>query len=419
MPKPGDTVKVNTSEGTYQGVLMPNQETDSVVIKLPSGYNMGFSKAKPELVSAAKKTQPLDHPVKRNPKLPTIAVLHTGGTIASKVDYETGGVYASFSPSDLVSMVPEITKIANIETELVANMMSEDMDFEKHQLIAKAVEKHAKTGVKGIIIGHGTDTLSYTAAMLSFMFEKINIPVMLVGSQRSSDRGSSDAFLNLLCAARFIVQTDYAGIATCLHHASGDGACAIIQGTKVRKMHTSRRDAFRAINDKPIALVHGSKIEYLKEYPKAADSVLLKPQLEDSVGLLKSHPNLSADLVRFYTENFKGFVVEGTGLGHAPTNLGDRNLKIFEILKSYIAKGGIVAMTSQCINGRVHPSVYSNLRRLSNIGVVYCEDILPETAFCKLAWLLGNCSPDEAKKLLAKDLRGEINPRLELGPLEF
>ncbi len=297
-------------------------------------------------------------------------------------------------------------------------MMSEDMMFSDYQKLAKAISKHIKEGADGIIIGHGTDTLTHTSAALAFMFEKINIPVLIVGAQRSSDRGSSDAAVNLICAAQFIAESDFAGIAVCMHNSSQDDKCAVLPATKTRKMHTSRRDAFKAISDVPVALVDFKtrKIEMIKKdyknKSKDKDTVI-KDKFEKNVGLLKTHTNMKTELFEFFTKNYQAFVLEATGLGHAPTNLGKDNLKNHELLKNFIAKGGIVAITSQCLFGRVHPKVYVNLRRLSDIGCIFCEDMLPETAFIKLAWLLGNYEKEEAKALLPENLRGEITARIE------
>ena len=428
----GDKVRVITAKRTEEGLLMPSPDEKAVMIKLSTGYNLGFEKKdvqKIELIqrqhiknnSSKESSSELD----KNTQLPCIVVLHTGGTIASRVDYSTGAVTAKFTAQDLVEMFPELAKIANVHTELVSNLMSEDIYFNDYQKIARTIKKYASEGVhgkkvKGIIVGHGTDTLSYTASALSFMFENINLPVLIVGSQRSPDRGSSDAGLNLMCAAKFILETDFSGVAVCMHHSSNDDECAILPATKVRKMHTSRRDAFKAINTDPLAYVSVNHIEFLqKDYLKKLSShqqnseIILLDKFEEKVGWLRAHPNMSPDLFRFFTEHYKAIVIEGTGLGHAPTNLGQNNLKNYDYLKSFIARGGIVAITSQCLYGRVHPYVYSNLRRLSDIGCIFCEDMLPETAFIKLAWLLGNYTREESKQLLAKNLRGEITPALK------
>jgi len=412
----GDKIQITTKKDTISGLFMPSKD-NTIIIKLNTGYNIGIDKKNIKKIKLLEKNKPKKQKntkIKKNSKLLTITILHTGGTIASKVDYETGGVTAKFTAKDLLEMFPGLGKIANINTELVSNMMSEDMLFSDYQKLASAVEKHAKKGVNGIIIGHGTDTLAYTAAALSFMFEKINIPVILVGSQRSSDRGSSDANLNLICAARFIAESDFKGVAICMHNSMSDDKCAILPATKTRKLHTSRRDAFQVVNDTPIALIDpkSSKIEYLKKLPKKEDKIVLKKKFENKVGLLKTHTNMDPNLFKFFTKNYKAIVIEGTGLGHAPTNLGI-NLKNYEEIKKFIKKGGIVAITSQCLFGRVHPNIYTNLRRLSEIGCVFCEDMLPETAHIKLSWLLGNYNKKEVEDLMLVNLRGEINPRIK------
>lgn len=420
-PKPGDKVKVVTKDEEVVGALMPNEETNSVVIKLDSGYNLGIDDKKIKDIQVLERFKKIgkkdQKEIKPDKNKPTIAILHTGGTIASKVDYQTGGVTAHFTEKDLLEMAPEIKRLANVKTELVANMMTEDNRFKDYQKLSKTVKKHADSGVKGIIIGSGTDTLTYTSAMLSFMFEELSCPVLVVGSQRSTDRGSTDGVMNLICAAKFMVDTDFKGVATCLHNSSDDNSCAIINGTKARKMHTSRRDAFKPINDLPIALVDYNKdqITYLKkDYYKEGKKTILKDKLDEDVGLLKIHTNMKPELWEFYFKTYKAVVLEATGLGHAPTNLGDEHLKIYDSLKKYLEKGGIVAVTSQCLYGKVHPKVYVNLRRLSNIGCIFCEDMMPEVAYLKLSWLLANYPKEKVKELLPKNLRGEINERLKL-----
>jgi glutamyl-tRNA(Gln) amidotransferase subunit D len=411
----GELIEFEFGEEKMRGTIIPTN-SEKLMIKLDSGYNAGFDTEKIEKIKFIRKTKNVgkakSEKIKVNPSLPTIALLHTGGTIASRVDYKTGGVYASFETEDLHTLFPELSKIANIKTELVENMMSEDMTHKEYKKIAQAIKKYLEDSkIKGIIIGHGTDTLGYSAAILSFMLENCNKPVLLVGSQRSSDRGSSDAGMNLICAAEFITKTNFSGIAVCMHHSTNDDVCAILPGTKTKKMHTSRRDAFKAINDTPIALVNykTKKIEWIKKEKdfKTEGKLLLKDKIEEKVGLIKMHPSINEKLIEFYEkEKYKGLIIEGTGLGHTP--IGKNDLFVKKI-KSLIDSGCIVGMTSQCIHGRVHPKVYTNLRKLSDIGVIYCEDMIAETAFVKLVWLLGNYSKKETEELLPKNLRGEIS----------
>lgn len=412
-PEAGDKVKITTTDKTFEGILMP-QEKDAAVIKLKSGYNIGIENKKIkkiELVEKYKESKQKKMSVKENKKLPTIAILHTGGTIASKVDYESGAVTAHFTVDDLLGMFPELKEIANFKSELVSNMMSEDMRFPHYQKIASSIKKHVESGVDGIIIGHGTDTLAITSSALSFMFDNLPIPVLVVGAQRSSDRGSSDAAMNLVCASEFISKTDFAGVAVCLHESMEDNTCLIMPACKTRKMHTSRRDAFKVINDTPIARINYNtrKIEFLKKnYPKKNnEKLVLKDKFEDKVAVIRTHPHMSSDFFDVLnSKKYKGLVLEATGIGQAPTNIKE-NLPIYESLKKFISSGGLVVLTSQCIFGRVHPFIYANCRRLADIGVVFGEDMLTETAHVKLAWLLAN-NPKEVKELMTQNLKGEI-----------
>ena len=257
--KVGDRVFVETKDKKMEGILMPSNKDDSIVLKLDSGYNLGVLKKKVKSVKVLKnfkekKVKLKEHKPSKNKK--KVCILHTGGTIASKVDYETGGVVAKFKPEEILSMFPELEKLANVDSKLVRNMVSEDMRFEHYNLLAKAVEKEVKKGVDGIIITHGTDTMHYTSAALSFVLENLNVPVLLVGAQRSSDRGSSDAAMNLICAVEFIVNSKFHGVGICMHKNADDDVCWILPGLKSRKLHSSRRDAFKPINAKAIAEIN-------------------------------------------------------------------------------------------------------------------------------------------------------------------
>jgi len=418
--KPGDRVKVTTPDRIREGLLMPSPDSNSVVIKLDNGYNIGIDNKNVKELKIIEKYTPkkdVKKDVKEDNKKPTISILHTGGTIASKVDYKTGGVVAKFTDHDFISMVPEIKDIANVKTHLVCNMMSEDMLLNIHyKKLSDAIQKEIKNKVDGIIIGHGTDTLAMTSAALSFMLENLPIPVILVGSQRSSDRGSSDAAMNIICAAEFIAKTDFTGVAICMHETINDNDCLILPACKTKKLHTSRRDAFKPVNGRAIARVNYEtrKIEFLKkDYSKKSDKKLVvKDKFEEKVAIVKVYPNMFNDIIDILTEKkYKGIILEGTGIGHAPTNIDD-NLPNYKSLKKFIDSGGIVVMTSQCIFGRVHKDIYVNTRRLGNIGVIFGEDMLTETAYMKLSWLLGNYKKEEVEKLITKNLRGEINDRL-------
>ncbi|MEM0473651.1 MAG: Glu-tRNA(Gln) amidotransferase subunit GatD [Candidatus Aenigmatarchaeota archaeon] len=418
----GSKIRIISSSRTYEGILMPRTEgkDDIIVIKLKNGYNFGIKyneSIKIEKIEDAEKKQEKKLQLKFDKNKPTVYILHTGGTIASKVDYRTGGVEASFGPEDLIEMFPEINDYANIKSKLIRRMFSEDMRFEHHQIMAREIAKVSKE-CDGIIITHGTDTLHYTSSSLAFMLGNIGIPVILVGSQRSSDRPSTDAAMNLICAVKFIVKTDFAGVGVCMHATSNDDYCYINHPCKVRKMHTSRRDAFQPINADPIAKVwfKEDKIEFIrKDYDKKDKNrkIDLKDGYEDKVALVKFYPGFDEKILEFYEkQNYKGIVLEGYGLGQIPINEIDEftkhNKNNFNILKRMAEKGCIIAATSQTIFGRVNLNVYSTGRDMQSIGIIGCEDMHPEAAFVKLKWLLGNFKPEQAKELLVKNLRGEI-----------
>lgn len=339
----------------------------------------------------------------KNIDKPKISIIATGGTIASRVDYRTGAVTPITTAEDLLTAIPELKEIAEIKARTALSIFSENMQFEHYKKIAKAVAKEKSDGT---IITHGTDTMHYTSAALSFMLQNLPTPAVLVGAQRSSDRGSSDAALNLICAALF-AKSDAAGVFVCMHENESDKTCLAHSGIAVRKMHTSRRDAFKSINRNPIARIdyENRRVNFLEKVQKRDENKKTKlfPKMEEKVALVKTHPNINPDIIRFFMDKkYKGIILEGTGLGHVPETLTP-------ILKDACEKM-VVCMASQCIFGRVNMNVYSTGRDLLAAGVIPCE-MLPEVAFIKLAWLLGNF-PKKARELLGKNLVGEIPGRI-------
>lgn len=422
-----DVVRVETADSEFEGMVMPSSDERVLVLKLASGYNVGIERKNivkqiklKDFPGGTKECETtLDTAIRVKvaaPRtgLPTIAILHTGGTINSQVDYETGGVVARFTPEELLAKFPELQEMANITSRQVMNMMSEDMRFSHYKLLARAVHEEIKKGVDGIIIGHGTDTIAVTAAALAFMLEHVSVPVILVGAQRSSDRGSTDARLNMLSAAYFIMRGNFRGVALCMHETSNDESCVILPATKTKKLHTSRRDAFKAVNATPIARVQYAqkKIDYLHPHPAGEQGTFsVRDKFEDKVAIVKTYPNMFSHFIdTAITKGYKGLVLEGSGIGQAPTNIKEDEA-IYRALQKFITKGGIVVLTSNCIFGEVHPYIYKNCRRLDEIGVVFGGDMLTETAFVKLAWLLGNYPRKDIPRLLQENLRGELSHR--------
>jgi len=422
----GDKVKIGSDDVNVEGEIMPKTEVgspDTLVIKLENGYNIGIAYSPDlEISLLTKRKGKIEFPkakTKSSHNLPSVELIYTGGTIGSKVDYKTGGVYMLTKPEELLYEVPEVSEIANITISNLFNIASEDMSYHEWQKIAEEVARALNKGAKGAVVTIGTDTMHYASAALSFMLKGLNAPVVLTGAQRSSDRGSSDAFFNLKAAMKIAAHSDIAEVGICMHSSSSDDKCHFIRGTHARKMHTSRRDAFRPINGRAIALVgQDLDITYASDYakvdPKSKEKVEAMTKFEAKVALVKIAPNSDPGILDFHiSRGCKGIILEGTGLGHAPVSTIHDHLNWLSSIKSAVDSGVVVGMASQCLYGRVNPNVYRNLRILSTAGVVYCEDMTPETAYVKLGWLLGNYSAERARDMLNKDLRGEITKRLE------
>lgn len=404
----GDRIQVATKKAKKEGILMPRHQFSDegiITIKLDSGYNIGISVDKDAKITLLEKHKVVSKESKEIPydkNKPTVSVIGTGGTIACYVDYRTGAVHPASSAKELAFSVPEVFDICNVKTQVVFQILSENITINNWQKLAKEVAKELNDGAKGVIIPHGTDTLGYTAAALSFMLKNLSGPVVLVGAQRSSDRPSSDAAQNLLAAAIVASKSDIGEVVVTMHKESSDTTTSIHRGTKVRKFHTSRRDAFKSVNDMPIGFVENHEIRMERKYKKTnKGKVTVDDKMEIDVGMVYSYPGLKPEDI----PSKKGVVLIGTGLGHVPKT-------VIPKIKELTKKGTIFAMASQCLFGRINMSVYSTGRDLLKTGIIPCEDMLPETAYVKLMWALGNGkNRKEVEKLMLTNISGEISER--------
>ena len=426
---PGDKVRLMCGKDEYEGILLPRKDGDSgfITLKMPSGYNMGVSRArvdKAELVEKGSAT--VDSGGSKAPlPLPngkTVSIIACGGTIASRIDYKTGAVYPATTPEELLSSFPKIDPIT-VRAKTLFSMLSEDMAPGHWVEIAKAAHAEIKGGAQGVVITHGTDTMTYTSSALSFMLQNLSCPIVLTGSQRSSDRGSSDSAINMQSAVT-AAKADLSGVFVCMHEGMSDESCALHFGAKVRKMHTTRRDAFRSINVMPAARIFPSqnKVEKISDHclsrrPEAKPT--LDTKLNTNVALIYSFPGIQPKFIESLS-GYDGVVIAGTGLGHIPINRNKDKFStsILEPVKKLIASGIPVVLTSQCIYGRVDMNVYANGRALREAGVIgHMCDFTPECAYTKLMWALGHeKKQDKIQKLMETNLAGEISERSEIIP---
>ncbi len=417
-PQPGDLVEISLVKTSYRGILLetPEDEKGIVLLKLNSGYNIGFNKKDMLEIKVLRKFKEQEEKteIKHQKGKPNIAMIITGGTIASRLDSRTGAVSPLTKPEALFRFYPELFEKVNIaRVEVPFMKASEDMDFRDWQKIARvAKELLNNPEIHGVIITHGTDTLHYTSAALSFFLKNLNKPVVLTYSQRSIDRASSDANLNLQCAALAAI-SDIAEVMLVGHATTNDDYCYAMPGTKVRKMHTSRRDAFKVVNSKPFAKIWPDRIEIISDYKKRnKNKVKIDVKFDDRVALIKVYPGQDPDILDYYSrKKYKGIVIEISGLGHVPTNARKPWLnKLKEIQK----KGMIICAASQTIYGRLDPWVYSNARELLKTGVIFLEDMLSETAFVKLGYVLAHPEwKNKIKEKMLENIAREFNDRLE------
>ena len=420
--KIGDRIRIELKRETRQevveGLLIPRFRTRSdeyVVVKLKTGYNVGVKIDSATKISIVGKgaephfTRPAPPP--RTPGLPKVSIISTGGTIASKVDYRTGAVKPALDAEDLYSVVPELAGVAEIKAKILFSIFSENIGPQLWPKIVEAVAEEVRAGADGVIIAHGTDTLGYTAAALSFALKGIPVPVVLVGSQRSSDRPSSDAATNLLSSAAIAGNAPFAEVVVAMHDWISDEKVVVHRGTRVRKCHTSRRDAFRSVNARPLAyydLLHSSLQLNAEKYAqrRKGSEWSPKPQFDPNVALIRFYPGLSVGIIDWaMATGYKGIVLEGSGLGHVGESL-------FPALERAVDEGIVVVMCSQCIWGTVHMDVYSTGRDLQRIGVIPMGDMLSETALAKMMWAFGQeKDPEKVKEIMITNIADEFSER--------
>ncbi len=408
--------QVKTTRGDFSGIILPRSENDDethIVLKLITGYNVGISiDTITDMKEVGYKEAHYKIPEKEFPftkDKPNVKLFGTGGTIASRLDYRTGAVIPAFSPGELYGAVPELADVCNLKTEKLFAVFSENMGPAQYKILAKAIGEEIKNGIDGIIIGHGTDTMHHTAAALSFMVQNSPVPIVMVGSQRSSDRPSSDAALNLIHAATAAAKSDIAEVIVCMFGPTSDEYGLLHSGTRVRKMHSSYRSAFRTIGDIPIASITKKSLSpFRNDYKKRRNdrNVDIYPYFEEKVAIVYYYPNMQPDIIDSLIENkYRGIVIAGTGLGHV-------NKHVYDSLQRATKAGIAIYMTVQTLWGFVHMFVYETGRDMMKKGVIPTENMLPEVAYVKLGWALGQTDDlEKVKELMLTPISRETTER--------
>jgi len=425
-------VEARTTSGTFHGIVLPRSETSDdmhLVLKLASGYNVGLHVETVEkLIELGRKEAAYKIPEKefpKDPEKPFVKLFGTGGTIASRLDYRTGAVIPAFSPGELYGSVPELADYCNLETEKLYGVFSENMGSQQWIGLAKAIEKQVRAGADGIIVGHGTDTMHHTAAVLSFMLQNPPVPIVMVGSQRSSDRPSSDAALNLIHAAKTAATGEIAEVMVCMFGPTSDQYGLLHRGTRVRKMHSSYRSTFRTLSDRPLATISRDELNPLCEcYRKRSFTTLgeenrspearaeamkdfkVSAVFDDRISIVYYYPGMKADIFDSLIEKgYKGIVIAGTGLGHV-------NRDVYPAILRASKAGVSVFMTVQTLWGYAQMYVYETGRELMGMGVMPLANMLPEVAYMKLGWALGQTEDIlEVARIMTTPNSSDMTPR--------
>lgn len=409
-------VEVHSLRGKFTGIILPRSETadaEHLVLKLRNGYNIGLHHSTiTDIHELGYKEAKYHIPEKEfpyDPQKPHVKLLGTGGTIASRLDYRTGAVIPAFSPGELYGAVPELADICNLKTEKLYGVFSENMGPEQWTGLASAIGAEIERGTDGIVVGHGTDTMHHTAAILSFMVQDSPVPIVMVGSQRSSDRPSSDAALNLIHATSTAAHSDIAEVVVCMFGPTSDQYGLLHRGTRVRKMHSSYRSTFRTLSDIPLAMVNRQGItpltrDYLTRDPHRKPRIT--PTFEEKVSLVYYYPNMRPDIIDALVDNgYRGIVIAGTGLGHV-------NRPLYPALDRARQKGVAICMTVQTLWGYAQMYVYETGREIMDLGVFPLANMLPEVAYVKLGWALGQTRDlEEVRQIMTTPINHEMTER--------
>jgi len=411
-------VEMDTVRGPFTGIILPRSETADdrhIVLKMKTGYNVGVRAS--DVTSMKETGRNVAHykipeqEFPRDPAKPRVKLLGTGGTIASRLDYRTGAVIPAFSPGELYGAVPELADYCNLDTYKVCGVFSENMSLQQYRALAERIEEAVRDGYDGIVIGHGTDTMHHTAAVLSFMLEELPVPVVMVGSQRSSDRPSSDAARNLIAAVRTAAEADLAEVVVCMYGPTSDLYHLLHRGTRVRKMHSSVRSTFRTLSDRPLGMLDQGQFTWLKADKRdrrpGVRTMRIDTRFDERVALVYYYPNMHPDHIDALVEKgYRGIAIAGTGLGHV-------NRPLFPALKRARDAGVTVTMTVQTLWGYCGMYVYDTGRDLMDLGVVPLGNMLPEVAYVKLGCALGRFPGDRDAQVryLQTPVAGEITAR--------
>ncbi len=325
-----------------------------------------------------------------------ILMIGTGGTIASGMTVE--GLSPELTPAQLLHYVPAIASLCRVDCLNLFSLDSTNITPGHWLLVAKALQENYDR-YDGFVISHGTDTMAYTAAALSYLVQDSPKPIVLTGAQKPISYDSTDSKTNLMDAFACACSEELSGVCIAFNG-------RVILGTRARKTCSKSYAAFSSINYPDLAILHDHRLLcYIR--PHSQERPLFYDKLHEHIGLVKMVPGTDFELLEFMLERKDALIIECFGVGGLPSYQDD---KLFDVVRHYTEQGKFIVMTTQVQNEGSDLSVYNVGNRLkSNQNVLEGFDMTTESAYAKLMWILGQTKDSaEVNRLFYKPVAHDI-----------
>ncbi len=328
---------------------------------------------------------------------PKVLLLTTGGTI-TMLKNTNGALQPCEDAASLIKAIPELSSLAEIEILPIVNIDSSNFTPSEWLKIAKAIFQRMKD-FDGFVVAHGTDTMCYTSAALSFMLQELNKPIVITGAQVPLEEIGSDGRSNLINAVRVAI-SNLAEVVIVF-------GSQIIRGTRAKKVSAFDMQAFVSVNENPLGTI-GLSIKYDDSaHFRSKKKPLLRAFLKDDIAMIPVYPGIKPQIIDYLAQSHSGIVIEGYGAGNLPT---DDNINIIPAIKSAIERNVPVVVCTQCILGSTEMELYQVGRAALDVGAIPAMDMTPETTMVKLMWVLGQTDDLQSiDSMMQKSFVGELH----------